>query len=155
MTKSKMISMVLVLSMLSGCSEAQEIRIVVTGEQQPGVQLELYSVSNKDTVQLEALNDQTFKVGDNFYSNPVLIRLGSSVFQLDKVERYAKSIVLILNESANTDCYAVHRIYGDVIQSNLDRVKDCDSFHEIKVYDKTNPETDESPAVRLRKKDKG
>lgn len=152
-TKSKMISMVLVLSMLSACSEAQEIRIVVSGEQQPGSQLELYSVSNNDTVQLEALNDQTFKVDDDFYSKPVLIRFGSFAFQLNKVEKHARSIVLELNASAN-NCYAIHRIYGDVMQSDLDRVKGCDSFHEIRIYDKTKPET-ESPAIKLRKKDNG
>jgi hypothetical protein len=151
MIKNKIIG-TLILAMLSACSQAQELRIVVVGEELLESPLKLYSASIKDTVELKQFDSLIFRVNDRFFENHVIVRYKSSVFNLGEVHSLAKSIVLKLSPTASNDCYVIHRIYGDVIQSDLQHITGCDVFHEISIYDDSNPEIGKNSTIKLRKK---
>lgn len=114
-------------------------------------EIKIFQISKKDTVEIKRSVDSAYKLNSSFPH--LLIKNKLRVYDLGQAPATAKSIVIKLVPDEQSDCYVVHKIVNDIIQTDMKKAKSCNEFSEISFYDTFNPVIKKHPAITIKRKD--
>lgn len=150
MMKINIILFLAVVGLCSSC-KVQDIQIVVNDNNVDLIKV--LNLSKNDTITL-------FESKPNFYTlknvatQSILIAYKQKVFRISNIDKETKSIFIDYEENAGNECFVVHKVYSDAIQSSdVSNLKECKAITNIYVYNQYDPDRDnKKPSVKLKPK---
>jgi len=127
---------------------AQEIQIFVNNNED--IELKIISISNNDNVILQEIKQNSYSLKKEI-PRAILIKLKHKNYRIDNIDKETKSIIIDYEEYADDQCYVVHKIYGDVVQtSNINDFRKCSSLTNIYIYNEYKKDNIIEPDIKLR-----
>lgn len=152
MTKNNILSFFSILTLFCSCSNRElTISAEDINNKENIINIEVFGIHGLDTVVLEEIRQGQYRV-KNYKS--FIISFSSKEFEIKNIDRSIKSIYFKYLSEADHDCYAIHTLNGDTIQSDrLDVITNCSSITNVYLSSDYQIDTSIESKVRIRRKE--
>ena len=146
MIKNKIVFFLVIL-LLYSC-RVQNIKIVINDNSAD--KIKVWSISKNDTTAL-AESQPNYYILKNKLPQIILISYQQKRYIIRNIDSETKSILIDYKKNADNDCYVIHKVYSDAIQSyGLNSLKKCKSITNIYIYNEYNPVKNNKPSIKIR-----
>lgn len=150
MIKIRYILFVIFLS-LQSC-KSQNIKIVVNDNNFSVNDSLQISAKNKSKFKLEKINKNEYILSLISFKDELVVIYKNKSFTLVDLNEQVKNVYFEFNNDANDECYIIHRVFGDAIQSNqTSLLNDCGGITNI--YYSNSINYNPSGSIKVRRKE--
>lgn len=149
MIKISCILLVFFLS-LQSC-KSQNIKIIVNDNNFTVNDSLQISTKNKNNFKLEQINKNEYVLSLKSIKDELVVIYKNKTYKLIDLNEEVKNVYIEFNNDASDECYIIHRVFGDAIQSYQTSIlKECEGITNI--YYSNSINYNPSGSVKIRRK---